>query len=140
MEIKIKKINKIVNPKYQSDGASGFDCQSTIDVELSSNERCRIPLGICIEIPPGYEGQVRSRSGLSFNEGLVVIPGTIDSDYRGEICAIVVNMDNRIRKISKGQRIAQFVIAPIIRADFDFSDELSSTERGTNGFGSTGIC
>lgn len=138
MEIRIKKLSDVINPKYQSDGASGFDCQSTVDIELKPNERCKIPLGFCIELPHGYEGQVRSRSGLSFKEGLVVIPGTIDSDYRGEVCAIIVNMDERIRIISRGQRIAQFVIAPIIKADFEFIDKLSSTERGINGFGSTG--
>lgn len=138
MEIKIKKLSNASLLKYHSDGASGFDCNSTIDVSLSQFERCKIPLGFCLEIPHGYEGQVRSRSGLSLKEGLIVISGTIDSDYRGEVCAIVVNMDSRQRIISRGQRIAQFVIAPIIRADFEFVDQLDSTIRGENGFGSTG--
>lgn len=138
MEIRVKKIIDSIDLKYQTSGASGFDCISTVTIDLEPLQRVKIPLGFSIELPSGYEGQVRSRSGLSLNEGLVVIPGTIDSDYRGEVCAVVVNFDTQKRTIVRTQRIAQFVIAPIIKADFEFVEELDNTQRGTCGFGSTG--
>lgn len=141
MKVKIKKITDIVeyDIKYQTDGASGFDCHSCESKLLQPMQRHKISLGFAIELPPGYEGQVRSRSGLSLKKGLVVIPGTIDSDYRGEVCAIVVNLTNDLSLISLGDRIAQFVIAPVVKAELEFVNELSSTERGQSGFGSTGI-
>lgn len=140
MKIKIKKLFHEIKYElaYQTAGASGFDCISTESRWMQPGERLKIPLGFAIEIPEGYEGQVRSRSGLSLRDGLVVIPGTIDSDYRGEVCAIIANLDYHEKQIKVGDRIAQFVIAPIVRADFEFVSELSSSQRGQNGFGSTG--
>lgn len=141
MKVKIKKLTDVVeyDIKYQTDGASGFDCVSCESKLLQPMQRHKISLGFAIELPPGYEGQVRSRSGLSLKKGLVVIPGTIDSDYRGEVCAIVVNLTNDLSLISMGDRIAQFVIAPVVKAELEFVNELSSTERGQSGFGSTGV-
>ena len=141
MKIKVQKLYETLpfELKYQSPGASGFDCISTKHELIKPGERVKIPLGFAIEIPEGFEGQVRSRSGLSFREGIMVIPGTIDSDYRGEVCAIVVNIDYHTKSIKEGDRIAQFIIAPVIRAEFDYVRELSKTERQNNGFGSTGV-
>lgn len=141
MKVKIKKLtnHSEYEIKYQTDGASGFDCHSCETKLLDPMQRHKVSLGFAIEIPPGYEGQVRSRSGLSLKKGLMVIPGTIDSDYRGEVCAIVINMSNERQIIAETDRIAQFVIAPVLQAGLEFVDELSETVRGENGFGSTGV-
>jgi dUTP pyrophosphatase len=109
-------------------------------VTLSALERCAVPTGIAIEIPAGYEGQVRPRSGRALQEGLALVnsPGTIDSDYRGEIQAIVVNLGREPVTIEHGDRIAQLVIAPVARAIVVEVEELPDTKRGAGGFGHTG--
>ncbi len=129
-------------PKYATSVASGADLVAEIDtpVQLKSLERVMIPTGLYLEIPSGYEAQVRPRSGLAAKRGLTVLnsPGTIDSDYRGEIKVILVNLSPETVEIVPGERIAQIVFAPVIQAVFYESPELSRTERGHGGFGSTG--
>lgn len=130
-------------PQYETAGSAGMDLRANIDnpVTLSSLERTVIPTGLFIELPLGYEAQVRPRSGLSLKKGLSVpnSPGTIDSDYRGEVGVIVVNLSNEDIVINDGDRIAQMVIAKHERAEWTLVDSLSETNRGEGGFGSTGV-
>jgi dUTP pyrophosphatase len=124
-------------PTAAKAGDVAFDLYSIIDYELRPGERFAVPTGIAVEIPPGYEGQVRPRSGLALEEGVTVLntPGTVDSGYRGE----VVNHNGEPFKITKGMRISQLAIRPVPEVEFIEVDELSDTERGEGGFGSTGI-
>ena len=131
-----------VLPRYMSDGAAGLDL-SAADAEgayLHPAERLLVGTGLAIAIPPGYEGQVRSRSGLAASCGVTVLnaPGTVDSDYRGEIRVLLVNLGHWTVRINPGERIAQLVIAPVVRAELELVDALPETERGAGGFGSTG--
>ncbi len=130
-------------PKYQSAGASGFDirAQLTSSVVLQPMQRAMIPTGLTFEIPVGFEIQARPRSGLAAKQGLSVLntPGTIDADYRGEVQIILVNLGESPVTINDQDRCAQLVIAPVIQAQFELVTELSSTERGSGGFGSTGV-
>jgi len=114
------------------------DVDGTIFV--APGQRRAIPTGLIIEIPPGYEGQVRPRSGRAINEGLTLInsPGTIDADYRGEVKVLVVNLGDRAIEVHSGDRIAQLVIAPVVRAEIEEVSELADSERGSGGFGHTG--
>ncbi len=127
-------------PKAARTGDVAFDLYSTMDYELRPGERFAVPTGIAVEIPRGYEGQVRPRSGLALKEGVTVLntPGTIDSGYRGEVHIIMVNHNGKSFKISKGMRISQLAIRPVPEVEFIEVDELSDTERGEGGFGSTG--
>jgi dUTP diphosphatase len=129
-------------PAYHSAGAAGLDLLADIElaIALGPLERCAVPTGIAIEIPPGYEGQVRPRSGRALREGLTLLntPGTIDSDYRGEIQVIVVNLGREPVSIEPGDRIAQLVIAPVARVELVEVEELDDTSRGGGGFGHTG--
>ncbi len=130
-------------PAYQSIGASGFDVRAQLEGKsllLKKGERALIPTGLSFEIPVGYEIQARPRSGWAAKQGLTVLntPGTIDADYRGEVKVIVVNLGQEDVEIFDQDRCAQFVIAPIYQAQFELSEELSSTDRGAGGFGSTG--
>ncbi len=129
-------------PVYATAVASGADLVADIDtaIRLKSLERVMIPTGLFLAIPPGYEAQVRPRSGLAAKRGVTVLntPGTIDSDYRGEIKVILVNLSAETAEILPGERIAQIVFAPVIQAVFEESDNLSETDRGHGGFGSTG--
>lgn len=132
-------------PEYKTEGSAGFDIASNEDetINLSPGERRLIHTGIYLEIPVGYELQIRPRSGLSLKNGFVPVLGTIDNDYRGEIGIIAMNLSTNTNfTVKKGDRIAQGVISPVISAFFkqvDSVDKLSKTERGTGGFGSTGI-
>lgn len=143
MELKILRLphNKVL-PEYKTDGASGMDLSAAIDepVTLKSLERKLIPTGIKIEIPNGYEAQVRARSGLSIKHGITLINaiGTIDADYRGEVCVPVVNLSAEEYTIQPQERIAQMVICKVEKADITVTEELCETERGCGGFGSTG--
>ena len=143
MELKILRLphNKVL-PEYKTDGASGMDLSAAIEepVTLKSLERKLIPTGIKIEIPNGYEAQVRPRSGLSIKHGISLINciGTIDEDYRGEVCIPIVNLSNEPYTIKPDERIAQMVIARYEQAKIEVVTELSETERGAGGFGSTG--
>jgi dUTP pyrophosphatase len=142
--IKIKRLRKhhLALPAYQSEHAAGMDLMADIEaaVTLSPMTRVAVPTGFAIEIPPGFEGQVRPRSGLAFKEGVTVInaPGTIDADYRGEVKVLLVNLGNDPVLIHPGDRIAQLVIAPVIRASIEEVDSLKETVRGDGGFGHTG--
>jgi dUTP diphosphatase len=130
-------------PRYATEVSSGADLIALLDSPLymESLERAIIPTGLFLAIPPGYEAQVRPRSGLALRRGITVLnsPGTIDADYRGEVRVILVNLSSERVKIEDGERIAQIVFAPVVRADFQAADNLSATLRGEGGFGSTGV-
>lgn len=130
-------------PEYQSDGASGADLSARIDADIvvAPGARVMVPTGLRLEIPPGLEGQVRPRSGLAARSGLTVLnaPGTIDSDYRGEVKVILVNLGNEVVRIRNGDRIAQIVFCPVVRVSFARGTDIAQTSRGSGGFGSTGI-
>lgn len=142
MEIKI--INKSVHslPKYSTKSSAGVDLRSNIETSiiLKPLERTLVKTGLFIELPVGYEAQVRPRSGLAYKNGITVLntPGTIDADYRGEIGVILVNLSNQDFVIENGERIAQLVIAKHEQAEWKLVEELSNTDRGNGGFGSTG--
>jgi len=122
---------------YMHDGDSGIDLRSTGNFVLRPGENAIIPTGIAVELPPGCEGQVRPRSGLAA-KGIVANFGTIDNGYRGEIMVVLFNLSNEVFMITRGERVAQLVIAKVERPVLEFSGILSSTERGSDGFGSTG--
>jgi len=138
----IKADPRITLPQYESDGAAGMDLRAFIDADISIPPlgRVKIPTGLRIEIPAGYEAQVRPRSGLAINKGLTVLnsPGTIDSDYRGDLDIILINLGQNDVNIKDGERIAQLVIAPVCRAQIMETDALEPSKRGNAGFGSTG--
>ena len=138
-----KKDNRVSLPAYESANAAGMDIRAFIDREITIPPmgRERIPTGLFMEIPPGYEAQVRPRSGLAARQGVTVLnaPGTIDPDYRGEVEVILVNLGTEPFTVKNGDRIAQMVIAPVVRVELAEAEELSETKRGTGGFGSTGI-
>ena len=141
MKLKIKKLSPdAIIPAYQTEFAAGFDLHSIEDYVLKRGERKLIKTGLAFEIEPGYEVQIRPRSGLAFKHGITVLntPGTIDADYRGEIMVLLINLGEEDFEIKKGDRIAQAVIAPVIQAEFEEVDKLSVTKRGKGGFGSTG--
>ncbi|GAB6074404.1 dUTP diphosphatase [Nautilia lithotrophica] len=141
MKLKIKKLSdKAQIPAYQTKEAAGFDLHSIEDVVINPGERRLIGTGLAFEIEFGYEVQIRPRSGLAFKHGITVLntPGTIDSDYRGEIKVLLINHGSEPFEIKEGERIAQAVIAPVIQAEIIEVGELSDTDRGAGGFGSTG--
>lgn len=130
-------------PAYATAGAAGLDLVAWAQADpliLYPGERMQVPTGLQIALPEGTEGQIRPRSGLAADEGLTVLnaPGTIDSDYRGEIEVLLVNLGQAAIEIRRGQRIAQLVIAPVLRVEVTEVSELEATERGTGGFGHTG--
>ncbi|QLC21740.1 dUTP diphosphatase [Parasphingopyxis sp. CP4] len=127
-------------PAYESAGAAGMDVVTAEDFSLEPGERMAVPSGFAIAIPEGYEVQVRPRSGLAFKNGITCLnaPGTIDSDYRGEVKVILANLGSETFSALRGERIAQLVPAPVQRAVMTEVDELDDTERGSGGFGSTG--
>lgn len=140
----IKVINKSANalPAYETELAAGMDVRADLaeSMELPPLGRAMVPTGLYVEIPAGYEVQVRPRSGLAARHGVTVLnsPGTIDADYRGEIRVILVNLSDRAFVIEPGERIAQLVVAPVARASWESADTLGDTARGEGGFGSTG--
>ena len=141
--LKIKRLSHNVNvPQYQTEGAAGMDLCAAIDepVTLKPLERRLIPTGLKIELEHGYEAQVRPRSGLSIKHGITLVNcvGTIDEDYRGEVCVPVVNISNETYTIQPQERIAQMVIARVEQAKIEVVTELTETVRGAGGFGSTG--
>lgn len=141
MIIKVKRLSRDIQlPEKKSELAAGFDLQSTITTFMSPGSRKLIPCGFAMEIPVGYEGQIRPRSGLAYRKGLTVLnsPGTIDSDYRGEVKVLLINDGVSSQNVSSGDRIAQLVICPVPDVELEEVDELSDTPRGNNGFGSTG--
>lgn len=130
-------------PTYATVGAAGADLHAAVQepMSLDPGERAAVPTGLFLEIPPGYEGQVRPRSGLAMRQGVTVVnaPGTVDSDYRGEVKVLLINLGRDPFIIARGDRIAQLVVAPVEQAEFTESAELSGTDRGGGGFGSTGV-
>lgn len=142
MQIKIVNQSKHPLPEYATKASAGLDLRANIDqgIRMEALERVIVPTGLFLEIPVGYEAQVRPRSGLAFKHGISVLnsPGTIDADYRGEIKVILVNLSNEPFVIEDGERIAQLVIAAHEQAEWDEVKELTETERGAGGFGSTG--
>ena len=130
-------------PRYMSDGASGMDLCAAIEqpVTLAQGEVKLIPTGIHVAVPRGFEAQIRPRSGLALKHGVTVLntPGTVDSDYRNEVGVILANLGAQPFTVERGMRVAQMVIAPVRRVELVEVDELSETERGLGGFGSTGL-
>ena len=143
--MQIRIVNKSTNPlpQYATKASAGIDLRANLkaNIIMKPLERTIVPTGLFIEIPVGYEAQVRPRSGLAIKKGITVLntPGTIDADYRGEIMVILVNLSNEDFVIQHGERIAQMVIAAHEQAKWELVNDLSETERGTGGFGSTGV-
>ena len=142
-KILIKRLSKEVSlPKYETSGSSGMDLAANIDanINIDPGKTAIIPTGLALSIPKGFEVQIRPRSGLAAKQKISVLntPGTIDADYRGEIKVILINLGKETFKVEKGLRIAQMVVCPIVQAQLKEVDDLSETERGKGGFGSTG--
>lgn len=130
-------------PAYETSGSAGMDLRAAVDqpVVLHPMERKIIPTGLAIGLPRGFEGQVRPRSGMALKHGITVLnaPGTIDSDYRGEVGVLLINLSDQAHEIVRGDRIAQLVVAPVTAAQWLETHDLDSTARGLGGFGSTGV-
>jgi dUTP pyrophosphatase len=143
MEIKIVNHSHHQLPEYETEHSAGMDIRANLaePVTLKPLERCLVPTGLFIALPKGYEAQVRPRSGLAIKKGITVLnsPGTIDADYRGEICVILVNLSNEKFIINDGERIAQIIIARHEHIGWQPAEVLDETQRGTGGFGSTGV-
>ena len=143
--MKVKIINKSDQklPKYETVGSAGMDLLANVEeaITLKPMERRLVPTGLFIEIPEGYEGQVRPRSGLAIKHGITLINcvGTIDSDYRGELCIPMVNLGTEVFEIKKGDRVAQLVICQYKRVELVEVEEITNSDRGEGGFGSTGV-
>jgi dUTP pyrophosphatase len=138
---------EVALPGYATEGAAGVDLRANLrpedreaGVTLAPGARALVPTGLRIELPPGFEAQVRPRSGLALKQGITLAntPGTIDSDYRGELGVLLINLGDAPFTVAHGERIAQMVVAPVVQARFLLSDALSETRRGAGGFGSTG--
>ncbi|MDR0657862.1 MAG: dUTP diphosphatase [Mediterranea sp.] len=142
MQIQVINKSKHPLPKYATKLSAGMDIRANIDkpITLEPLQRCLVPTGLYIAVPPGYEAQIRPRSGLALKQGVTVLnsPGTIDADYRGEICIILVNLSSGTFVIEDGERIAQMVIARHEQGEWLLTDALDDTERGAGGFGHTG--
>ena len=142
-KIQIKKLsNEVLTPKYETLGSSGMDLAAHIEqnITINSGDKALVPTGFSLSIPQGYEVQIRPRSGLAAKKGITVLntPGTIDSDYRGEVKVILINLSKKKFIIKNGERIAQMVVCPVEQVSLEEVKELSETNRGTGGFGSTG--
>ena len=144
MQIKVSIINESKNPlpAYATSGSSGMDIRANLEfpITLSPLERILVPTGLFIELSEGLEAQVRPRSGLALKQGITCLnsPGTIDADYRGEIKVILINLSSDIQTINNGDRIAQIVIQKVEQINWQLVQKINETDRGTNGFGSTG--
>lgn len=143
MKVKIVKNNPFKLPAYETKGSAGVDLQANVEnsIVLKPMERSLVPTGLFIELPEGYEAQVRARSGLAIKHGISLVNGigTIDSDYRGEIKVILINLGDQDFTINNGDRIAQMVFIKHEQVDFELVEELEETQRGAGGFGHTGI-
>lgn len=139
---RLPRAEGLESPAQATSGSAGFDLRAACDgsVELAPGDRAMIPTGLILEIPSGHEAQVRPRSGLAWKQGLTLInaPGTIDSDYRGELCVLLVNLGREPVTIERGQRIAQLVVQSLPQVRFEPADALVDTERGVGGFGHSG--
>ena len=138
----IKNDPRVCLPAYETQGAAGMDLRAFLeaDVEIPSGGRAKITTGFKLEIPEGFEAQIRPRSGLALRNGVTVLnaPGTIDSDYRGDVDIILINLGQETFTVKNGDRIAQMIVSPVFRAEISETDTISVTERGCGGFGSTG--
>lgn len=143
MEVKIVNRSPFENPSYATPYSAGMDLRANIEepITLSSLERILVPTGIYIELPQGYEAQVRPRSGLAIKHGISIVnsPGTVDSDYRGELKVILINLSSAPFQLLPGERIAQMIVAKHEKVKWVDSDLLQESDRGTGGFGSTGL-
>ena len=142
-KILIKRLSKEISlPKYETAGSSGMDLAANIvgNISIDPGKTAIIPTGLALSVPKGFEVQIRPRSGLAAKKKISVLntPGTIDSDYRGEIKVILINLGQETFKVEKGLRIAQMVVCPVVQAQIKEVEDLSETERGKGGFGSTG--
>lgn len=143
--VKVNIVNNSSNPlpDYATDGSAGMDLRANLSESLTLQplERQLIPTGLFIELPVGYEAQIRPRSGLAIKQGITCLnaPGTVDSDYRGELKIILINLSNTVQVINNADRIAQMIIAKTERAEFLLVTQLNTTQRGEGGFGHTGI-
>lgn len=143
VRVRIVRVRPSANPLpvYMSPGAAGLDLAAAVDADvvLAPGERRLVPTGLALALPPGYEGQVRPRSGLAHRAGVTVLnaPGTIDSDYRGEVQVLLVNLGREVAVVRSGDRIAQLVVAPVARVEWAEGESLDVTPRGPGGFGST---
>ena len=142
MKVRINSLSGIY-PSYETEGSAGMDIRAYLEqpVIIKPGERKMIPTGLFMEFEPGYEVQIRARSGLAAKHGIGLVNGvgTIDSDYRGEIIVALINLGQDAFAVENGDRIAQMVISPIVQAEIEPADELSDTARGAGGFGSTGV-
>ena len=143
IKIQIKKLsNSVIIPKYETSGSSGMDIAAHVEnnIIINPGEKALVSTGFSIAIPRGYEVQIRPRSGLAAKKNITVLntPGTIDADYRGEIKVILINLGGEKFIIEKGERIAQMVVCPVVQANLEEVKDLSNTQRGSDGFGSTG--
>ena len=138
----VKVHPKATLPGYATEGAAGMDLTNVLEepLTLKPGERAKVPTGLVIVLPEGYEGQVRPRSGLAAKHGITLTNcvGTVDSDYRGEMCCLIINLGNEPYTIQPGERIAQLVIAPVTHVEIELSEKIPETKRGSGGFGSTG--
>ena len=143
MKVKVINQSKHALPAYETKASAGLDVRANIDapIELKPLERTLVKTGLFMEIPEGYECQVRSRSGLALKKGISVLnaPGTVDADYRGEVGGILINLSNETFVIEDGERVAQLVFAKVKQAKWIAAEVLTETERGEGGFGSTGV-
>lgn len=143
--MRLDHANGLQLPSYETGGSAGMDIRAAVpedkNIILLPNERALVPTGLVFEIPQGYEVQIRPRSGLAFKNGITCLntPGTIDSDYRGEIKVLLINLGTEEFEITRGMRIAQMIVAPVTQAEMKEVSKLSDTERGEGGFGSTGV-
>ncbi len=127
-------------PSYQTADSAGLDLRADEGCTLAPGERRLVPTGLALEVPPGHEGQVRPRSGLALRHGIAMVnaPGTVDADYRGEVGVILVNLGQEPFEVKRGDRIAQLVVAPVVRVRVEEAEDLAGSDRGVGGFGSTG--
>jgi dUTP pyrophosphatase len=143
MDVKIINKSKHQLPSYETLGAAGMDLRANIgkEINLKPLERALIPTGLFIELPLGFEAQVRPRSGLAYKKGITVLnsPGTIDADYRGEICVLLINLSQEDFVVTDGERVAQMVVAKHEQVNWQNVEVLSDTQRGAGGYGSTGV-
>ncbi len=143
LKIGVKKLpgtEDLALPSYQTNHSAGMDIVSAQSVEIAPGERTMISTGLTVAIPDGFEAQIRPRSGLAVKHGITLVntPGTIDADYRGEIRIIMINHGDEVFAVKRGERIAQMIIAPVTRCNWELMDELPESGRGEGGFGSTG--
>jgi dUTP pyrophosphatase len=144
VQVKVRRVGQrgppLDLPRYETAGSAGMDLRADEPFTLAPGERRLVPTGLAVELPPGHEGQVRARSGLAVRQGIALVnaPGTIDSDYRGEVKVLLVNLGQEPASFARGDRVAQLVVAPVARAELVLVDDLADSARGGGGFGSTG--